>query len=30
MLIAKLTELGIKGKTEEMRDAVGNKELLAT
>ena len=30
MLVAKLTELGIKGKTEERRDAVGNKELLAT
>ena len=30
MLVAKLTELGIKGKTEERRDVVGNKELLAT
>ena len=30
LLVAKLIELGIKGKTEERRDAVGNKELLAT
>ena len=30
MLVAKLTELEIKGKTEERRDVVGNKELLAT
>ena len=30
MLVTKLTELGIKGKREERRDVVGNKELLAT
>ena len=30
LLVAKLTKLGIKGKTEERRDVVGNKELSAT